>query len=155
MKLKLIITSILFFASIDLFACSCGGGESMEEEINRSDIIFVGRVISRKVKTYTTDEKLESGEYFKYKYFEFTILVSEQFKGEQRKVIKIATAKEGATCGMRFKLFKKYVVYGFAHERYGYFTDRCTRNLKKSNRKYEKHYFTDELKDLRKLTAKT
>ena len=154
MKLELLIISILFFASIDLFACSCGGGEVMEEEINRSDIVFVGRVISRKVKTYTTDEKLESGEYYKYNYFEFTILVSEQFKGEQRKVIKIATPIETG-CGMRFKLFKKYVVYGFAHERYGYFTDRCTRNLKKSNRKYEKHYFTDELKDLRKLTAKT
>ena len=141
MKLKFLIISILFFASIDLFACSCGGGEVMEEEMNRSDIVFVGRVISRKVKTYTTDEKLESGKYLKYKYLEYSIIVSEQFKGEHRKVIKIATAKQGATCGMRFKLFKKYVVYAFDSERYGLWTDTCVGNIGNSVTKFKKKIF--------------
>jgi|GEM_PF-2772349 len=145
-SLIILISTIL---SNNLLGCTCGGYQEMEYEIKESKAVFVGTVVGRKIKTFSG--KLESGENYKYKYYEYKIKVSEFFKGQKEKIIKVATAKEGATCGMNFKLFKKYVVYAQEDKRYGLFTTICHRNIRKSNRKFDRHIFRDEVKGLKKL----
>jgi len=149
-SLIILISTIL---SHNLLGCHCGF-QNLEYEFDQSKKVFVGIVIGRTVKTHTT--QLESGENYKYKYYEYKIKVSGVFKGQDEKVIKVATShKKFATCGMNFKLFKKYVVYAQEDKRYGLFTTMCHRNIRKSNRKFDRHIFRDEVKGLKQLKDMT
>ena len=95
--------SILFISSFPSItsACSCAELPSVEEEFERSQAVFSGKVVDvrekRSIKGYQTKSVL----------FE----VTNTWKGVKQSQIIITTGQGGGDCGFEFKEGQEYLVY--------------------------------------------
>lgn len=134
----------ILLLSFNSNACQCGNYEPFEEEFANATTILIGKIISKRIKSFRI--KTHEGEIIKAKYYTFKIRVKETFKGEKAKIIEVVgNSINAAACGMKFKRWKTYVTYLFTDERFPfYFTSECHRNFD------DKHsMFQDELKLLK------
>jgi hypothetical protein len=128
--------AVLFFLCIEpLLACSCFQ-PSFEEQYNSAQVIVTGRVIGRKVIYKRMKHPTNQGNHWKVSYFEYRIEVQKAYKGATTKILKVVTAREGATCGMHFKIGRTYVVYALADKRLGIITSTCERNILAGSKSY-------------------
>lgn len=104
---------------MSLFACTCDFPGTVREEMGRSDLVFVGKVVS---KTWIESE---DGSYFQIK-----IEVKEKFKGDfESKIVSLRTGPPAPACGFYFKVGKNYAIYTFSHGS-EISTNQCTRTTK-------------------------
>ena len=102
---------ILFISSFpsNTSACSCAELPSVEEEFERSQAVFSGRVVDvrekRSIKGYQTKSVL----------FE----VTNTWKGVKQSQIIITTGQGGGDCGFNFKEGQEYLVYVNKSTMYG------------------------------------
>ncbi len=89
-------------------ACSCAELPTAEEEIERSDAIFSGRVLEIK-------EKKVNGYMTKCVLFE----VTNTWKGVDESQVIITTGQGGGDCGFRFIEGQEYLVYANESDMYG------------------------------------
>ena len=103
--------SILFVSSFPLItsACSCAELPSVEEEFERSQAVFSGKVVDvrekRSIKGYQTKSVL----------FE----VTNTWKGVKQSQIIVTTGQGGGDCGFNFKEGQEYLVYVNKSTMYG------------------------------------
>ena len=116
MKRVIPILSIIFICFLFLLsfptnasACSCAELPSVEEEFERSQAVFSGRVVDvrekRSIKGYQTKSVL----------FE----VTNTWKGVKQSQIIITTGQGGGDCGFNFKEGQEYLVYVNKSTMYG------------------------------------
>jgi hypothetical protein len=135
-----------------VFACSCIGNSSIKNEISRSDIVAVGKIIDRQllqlIDSATYQETLQHiSDTSRIKAITQTIacykvLVSTVFKGKVvGDTLTIYTGLGGGDCGVPFKNGECYVIYGQEEPYFGgpnsgmkypkgrniYWTDICSR----------------------------
>ena len=102
---------ILFISSFpsNISACSCAELPSVEEEFERSQAVFSGKVVDvrekRSIKGYQTKSVL----------FE----VTNTWKGVEQSQIIITTGQGGGDCGFDFKEGQEYLVYANESTMYG------------------------------------
>ena len=77
MKKIIFIISFLFFASYSI-ACSCKSKPKMEKAVERFDVVFTGKIISRKI----LNEKDSLYKHLTFTTAEYKILLTEKLKGE-------------------------------------------------------------------------
>lgn len=90
-------------------ACSCAESPAVHEELDRSDAVFSGKVLSVKEK------KQISGYRSKSVLFE----VDRTWKGPETTQIMIATGLGGGDCGYDFKEGREYLIYAHESNMYG------------------------------------
>lgn len=109
--LAFILISILLIGSFPSIssACSCAELPSIEEELERSQAVFSGKVVkvreNRSLKGYITKSVL----------FE----VSKIWKGVEQSQIIITTGQGGGDCGFDFKEGQEYLIYANESTMYG------------------------------------
>lgn len=103
--------SILFISSFssEVSACSCVQLPNVEEELERSNAVFSGKVIDVREKRSLT------GNVSKLVLFE----VTSTWKGVQQSQIMITTGLDSGDCGIDFKGGKEYLVYASESTMYG------------------------------------
>lgn len=153
---KLFLLIFLFVFSITkTFACSCvetNGSltEKVRKAFTESDLIISGKVID--IKIVNTGKIKSSADPAVYK-FEITKTI----KGKlEKKVIEIASAESGTSCGYKFELGESYLVYArksthFSSKtknEFDFVTGLCDRNQKLNKVKKK------ELRKLKKLNCK-
>lgn len=105
---QLLLVTILCLLKQSIFACKCLH-PSLEVEVQQSDLIFKGKVLSKVDSAYTTY---------------YTFLVYKIWKGNtSQQIITIKTGIGGPDCGMYFEIEKEYIVFSNNLE-----TNRCRRN---------------------------
>src|SRR5690606_3254690 len=124
--------SILFLVSLTLIlvprvsdACSCAPPSTPQEELRKSDRVFLGAVTSVEVRCKHPGTKpfvwrpgqgvemvcaTSTGEERGFPVRIATFMISENFKGEGSEVT-LETALYGALCGVEFAAGEEYVVY--------------------------------------------
>ena len=90
---------VISFSSL-ISACSCVIPGSPQEELEKSDFVFQGKVIS----------VIKEGEMYKEKY-KVTFNVSQGWKGDVPQEFEIYTSDSSASCGYYFAEGEEYVVY--------------------------------------------
>lgn len=117
---SILVLSFLFAAGAsNIFACSCLFAEdkSLDEKVREgylnSIAVFSGEV-SQIVKEPGTNQ------------IKVKLKVKESWKGKFVREVTIRTAQDSATCGYKFEVGKKYLVYA-AGEENNLRTDICTR----------------------------
>ena len=124
MKKTVTILTLLLLTSISgrLFACSCVGQRTVEEEVKHADAIVVGTVLSKQLITLTdstmlkmspNDTIMRNSPMGKMTIARYNLLVHDIYKGKIRSdTLTIYTGLGGGDCGIRFEVGKKYIVYG-------------------------------------------
>jgi len=104
------ILLILLMISVNSYACSCGETESVKKAFKRSEIVFVGTVISSQpfevAKEKLGDEFIEIDNNI-----EVTFEVSEWFKGTPQTTQTIYTGVGDGDCGIYFQEGQQYIIY--------------------------------------------
>jgi hypothetical protein len=149
-KILFIIFASIMACKVGL-ACSCVGTNTIKQELRKSNVVFVGRVLSHRT-FIVVDSALPKG--FTMKMAEYRILKSRIYKGEiKTDTISIITGIGGGDCGLEFIVGEEYIVYAKYLEQYFdsgnkidkfLYTNICTRTTKTNNK---------ELRKIRKLTA--
>lgn len=104
-----IVSMVTIVAPSSVYACSCAEPLTVEEELNRSEAVFSGRVLEVK------EVKNLNGYMTKSALFE----VSEIWKGGSESQIIIHTGGGGGDCGYHFEEGKEYLVYASLSTMYG------------------------------------
>jgi hypothetical protein len=125
MKAITTILTIFILTSISeqLFACSCQGERTVQEEVKYADAVFVGTVISKEL-TMKTDSAImramTTGNSPMPTVAKYSLLVEYIYKGEiTSDTITIFTGLGGGDCGVRFEIGEKYIVYGKSETYFG------------------------------------
>lgn len=92
-------------------ACSCAETPGVSQELERSDAIFSGKVISIEEKTALLPGSYPS----KAVIFE----VAKIWKGMEQSQVKITTGLDDGDCGFDFSVGQEYLVYAVKSEMYG------------------------------------
>lgn len=112
-RLKLII--IFYLVNYQCLACDCIGINSVKNEIKKSDIIFIGKIISKKLFKIQD----ESFPLLVINKVEFTVLIKSVYKGKiDSNEIKIITGNGNGDCGINFKIGIDYIIYSSYAEKY-------------------------------------
>ncbi|NQX97079.1 MAG: hypothetical protein HRT73_04250 [Flavobacteriales bacterium] len=152
---KLIITIIILISTTAIYACSCIGEVTVNEELKKSDLVIVGTVIDSQIVKFwgdTTSTKtffdmgIKQGEidsslsyeYWKnnnsFAYFElidFTVIVEKRFKGtRQTDTITVRTGFGGGDCGFNFNVGQRYLIYAEEEHRIKYSQNKPGREKK-------------------------
>lgn len=129
MKHKILITVfslglMLLLGSVErVLACSCLKERSVCESVGETDVVFVGKVIGGKQKTYSNGQISET-----WTVGEIHFQVEEGFLGVQKgNQITIRSGTGGGDCGYWFKSGETYLVYSWGDNKKGFFTNICTR----------------------------
>ena len=109
MKSILLLGMLVLLASF-VSACSCMAPGAPLEELNKSDAVFVGKVID--IKSSSTEKEIT---------FERTRI----WKGPESVQLTIATGTDSASCGYGFEKDKEYLVYASLSEG-KYYTGLCS-----------------------------
>lgn len=124
MKTKETILTLLLLTSISgrLFACSCIGQRTVEEEVKHADAVVVGTVLSKHLITLTdstilkmfpNDSTIRNSPMSKMTIACYDLLVQDIYKGKiSNDTLTIYTGLGGGDCGIRFEVGKKYIIYG-------------------------------------------
>ncbi|MCX7929080.1 MAG: hypothetical protein N2558_05390, partial [Patescibacteria group bacterium] len=121
--LMFILTTILLTTVSDsLFACSCIGQRTVEEEVKHSDAVLVGTILSKQLVTLTdstilkmfpNDTIMRNSPMSKMTIARYDFVVTDVYKGKiTSDTLTICTGLGGCDCGIRFEVGKKYIVYG-------------------------------------------
>ncbi|WP_448529768.1 hypothetical protein [Raineya sp.] len=122
-QLLFILTTILLTSLSDsLFACSCIGQRTVEEEVKHSDAVLVGTILSKQLVTLTdstilkmfpNDTTMRNSPMSKMTIARYDFVVTDIYKGKiTSDTLTIYTGLGGGDCGIRFEVGKKYIVYG-------------------------------------------
>lgn len=121
-KLTIILTFIFLLLNSGAFACSCIGKRTVKEEIKHSDVVVVGKIITKELVTlydasYTTlfgsDSTIKKGSPYEIVVAKYKLLLTSRYKGKiTADTISIYTGLGGGDCGVRFEIGKEYIVYG-------------------------------------------
>ncbi|MBK0404806.1 hypothetical protein I5M27_17575 [Adhaeribacter sp. BT258] len=103
MKILLTVILLSIFPN-HLFACDCNGTVTVKEELDKSNLVFVGNVISISPIYAKRGDKYYTNVLVKFK-------ISSIIKGESLKTVEIATAASSSMCGFNFKEDKEFLVY--------------------------------------------
>lgn len=124
MRTTITILIVLLFTSISgrLFACSCKGQRTVEEEVKHADAVVVVTVLSKQLITLTdstilkmfpNDSTIRNSQLSKMTFASFDLLVHDIYKGKiTNDTLTIYTGLGVGDCGIRFEIGKKYIVYG-------------------------------------------
>ena len=128
MNFRIILVTMIVGLVGQVYACTCGGPWSVEEEFVDTELIFYGKVISKELvalqKTLKQDEvsgvkerlkgENENRQFFEsYNVFEIKFEIIEKYKGTVlRDTVTIYTVPKAADCGYKFEKGKIYIVYG-------------------------------------------
>jgi len=154
MKIVIMFLSLIFSAGS--ISCTCIGVNSVKEEINGSDIVVIGTVVSKSYEKFV-DSTLASYEK-DISLFKYSLAVEKKYKGRITKdTISIYTGPSGGSCGNNFEIGEKYIIYGFKKTYYQrsikilpkgkniFWTHKCTRTTR---------YFEEEEKQIEKYRSK-
>ena len=118
---NIILTLILTLVwTIKSFACSCEGEGTVSGSVKYSDVVFSGQVISRTLtNNYDSLGIVVTGDtskmYFNWREFPTAVVkikVDRMYKGQLvSDTLTILTPPNGASCGYRFQVGEKYIVY--------------------------------------------
>ncbi|HIW34531.1 MAG TPA: hypothetical protein IAA29_17285 [Candidatus Paenibacillus intestinavium] len=103
------VSMMTIYTPSNVYACSCAQPLTVEEELDRSEAVFTGRVLEVK------EIKNLNGYLTKSALFE----VSEIWKGGSESQIIIHTGGGGGDCGYHFEEDKEYLVYANLSDMYG------------------------------------
>ena len=171
MKTTVTILTLLLLTSISerLFACSCIGQRTVQEEVKHSDAVVVGTVLSKQLITLTdstilkmfpNDTTIRNSPMSKMTIARYDLLVQDIYKGKiTNDTLTIYTGLGGGDCGIRFEIGKKYIVYGENETYFGqvnndfnfpkakntFWTYNCLRTTS---------YFQDEIIEIEKFAKK-
>lgn len=113
---------LLISNSIQMFACSCLGQRTIQEEVKYSDAVVVGTIISNQIvtlidstilKMFSSDTLMQNSNFYKMPIARYELLVLEVYKGKiTNDTLLIFTGLGSGDCGIEFEIGKKYIVYG-------------------------------------------
>jgi hypothetical protein len=114
MKQFLLLISLLFYSSTS-YCCTCIGEATVKQELRRSNFVFQGKVISKKIvdimDTLMPAIKIQKAEY--------TIQVLVVYKAKiEQDTIKIITGLGGGDCGFEFNIGSEYIIYSSFENKY-------------------------------------
>jgi len=171
MKTTLTILTLLLLTSISgrLFACSCIGQKTVQEEIKHADAVIVGTILSKQIVTLTdstilkifpNDTIMRKSPMCKMTIARYDLLVQDIYKGKiTSDTLTIYTGLGGSDCGIRFEVGKKYIIYGESETYFGqvnndfkfpkakntFWTYNCLRTT---------FYFQEEITEIEKFAKK-
>ena len=111
---------LILVGTFNSFACKCEGERTVAGSVKYSDVIFSGQVISRTLtNNYDSLRIVVTGDtskmYFNWRKFPTTVVkikVDRMYKGQLvSDTLTILTPPNGASCGYRFQIGEKYIVY--------------------------------------------
>jgi hypothetical protein len=112
---KVLIILFFCFPSIAL-PCSCIGKSKLKIEIERSNIIFSGKILSKRIFSIKIEYVPEE---FSPKKVEYTVLVTKKYKGKiLSDSLRIVTGIGNGDCGYNFLIDHTYIIYGVYSEKY-------------------------------------
>jgi hypothetical protein len=116
-KQFLLIIFLIVYSSV-AYCCSCIGEATLKQELKRSDVVFTGKVISKKViDTRSPTDTLMQG--LKMYVAEYKLQVSSIFKGKVKQdTITIITGVGSGDCGFNFEIGNEYIVYSSFENKY-------------------------------------
>jgi hypothetical protein len=142
--MRLLIIFFLCFSNL-AFSCSCIGKSKRNAELKKSDVVFFGKILSKKIFTIKDEYVPEE---FYLKKAEYTILAIKNYKGKiERDTLKIITGIGHGDCGFDFSIGKSYIIYAMCSEKYFesgeivnkfLSTDICMRNMLYNKEEEEK-----------------
>jgi hypothetical protein len=169
-QLIFILTTILLTSVSDnLFACSCIGQRTVEEEVKHSDAVLVGTILSKQLVTLTdstilkmfpNDTTMRNSPMSKMTIARYDFVVVDIYKGKiTSDTLTIYTGMGGGDCGIRFEIGKKYIVYGENESYFGqvnndfkfpktkntFWTYNCLRTMA---------YYQDEITEIEKYAKR-
>lgn len=129
------------------FSCSCIGENSVKDELKRSDLVVVGKILSKEEISLPRDENDSLRR--EIHRASFRVLVTSRYKGRiQSDTITIITGFGGGDCGIRFTVGESYIIYAAKDIFIGYGehteirntfeTNRCTRTRKEEEAELKK-----------------
>ncbi|WP_299491067.1 hypothetical protein [Acaryochloris sp. IP29b_bin.137] len=86
------------------WACSCIRS-TPEEQMERADVVFTGRVIDKSMKT------LETNPFGGLNLVQWTFEVEANHKGSVSKQVTVESASNSAACGINFQMGERYQVF--------------------------------------------
>lgn len=101
LMLALFIFLFLHLSPSQVQACSCAEVQNVEEELERSEAVFSGKVLDIREKTNPSG----------YNYKSVLFQVAYTWKGVKESQIIITTGLGGGDCGIDFKEGQEYLVY--------------------------------------------
>jgi hypothetical protein len=109
--IKLFKIFIVLFAILhtsNCLACTCIGKSKIKHEIRASDLVFSGTVISKEIVVVPEEgvDKL-----FWFHYAKYTIAVDTKYKGAAQDTIVINTGIGKGSCGFKFEIGERYIIY--------------------------------------------
>lgn len=124
--MKTMITILTFFIltsfSDKMNACNCIGQRTVKEELERSDAVFVGTIVSKRIVTLTdstilnlfpNDTTMRISSVSKMTIARYDLVIDYIYKGKITKdTVLIYSGIGGGDCGIRFKIGTKYLIYG-------------------------------------------
>ena len=171
MRTTVTILTILLLTSVSgrLFACSCIGQRTVQEEVKHSDAVLVGTIVNKDILTLTdsillqmfpNDTTMKNSSMTKMTIARYGLLVSDIYKGKiTADTVTIYTGLGGGDCGIRFKIGEKYIVYGENNTYFGqvnndfkfpkgknaFWTYSCLRTMS---------YYQDEITEIEKYAKR-
>ena len=110
----ILVSAFSFYQPNTTFACSCAMPENPEQELEKSDYVFIGTVW--KVETVTITEEVLPGEMLERTTNEVTLKDISNIKWVETPTFTLYTPEQSATCGINFEENKEYIVYALEQE---------------------------------------
>ncbi|MGX1929033.1 hypothetical protein [Flagellimonas sp. 2504JD4-2] len=109
MKIAIYILSFLLIViTLESPFCSCNQNESLESEIQKSELVAIGEVTEKKIISKNLDNKEGNLLFMGYK-----VRVIKSFKGIKKdRTIYVYTTSNTASCGIQLETNKKYILFG-------------------------------------------
>ena len=114
--MKHFLTFIAFVLSSSLsHCCTCIGDVTVREEVKRSDVIVIGKVLSKKILTITDSIFPTKQVYFA----DYSVYVLRNYKGKTvGNTIRVVSGVGGGDCGFEFETGGAYIIYCSYKDRY-------------------------------------
>lgn len=116
------------------WACSCIGENSVKQELKKSDVVLLGKILSKDI-IIINDDNLPVG--FELRRVKYSILVEKAYKGQAvRDTVELITGVGNGDCGYKFQIDSVYIIYSKYSNKYFpggsaidpfLYTDVCTR----------------------------
>ncbi|WP_167568741.1 hypothetical protein [Brevibacillus migulae] len=104
------------------YACSCVQLPDVQEALAKAEAVFAGKVIQINEPKPNGQGILSSSDPVTV-----TFEVTQTWKGDTQKQVRVQTALDSASCGYEFTLNEAYVVYTYKNEQGVLETNICTR----------------------------
>ena len=159
MKKNFLILILFLFSSSSIFPCTCieskeSLGKKVEKAFLESDLIFIGKVIGKEIKTteiYVPE--LDKKQNYIRAIFTFELIdrISGEFITDK---VEIVTSNSEESCGIEFKIGKEYLVFSRKQDQRIAFSPYL--NQEKVNPFYATSLCTrtDEMKNVKKCETR-